>query len=159
MDFLEEIGFAGLNSRIKRLSDDLLYSTRDYYKNAGLDIEPNWHLVFLLLEKHATLTITDISQELRMSHPACVKIVNKMKKRGYLDTIVDKNDSRRQLLLLSKKATSMLPEFRKHWEACIQTSKDLIEKSPNFMKELSEFESLVAEKNYMDRTLENFNKL
>ncbi|WP_291726081.1 MarR family winged helix-turn-helix transcriptional regulator [Bernardetia sp.] len=159
MDFLQQIGFAGLNSRIKRLSDELLYSTKDYYKNAGLDIEPNWHLIFLLLEKHKSLTITEISQELRMSHPACVKIINKMKKKGYIDTKKDENDSRKQLLELSDKAKNKLPEFHKHWDACIKTTEELIEQSPNFMQELTEFENLVADKNYMERTLKNFNEL
>lgn len=159
MDFIQQIGFAGLNSRIKRLSDELLYSTRDYYKNAGLDIEPNWHLIFLLLEKHKSLTITEISQELRISHPACVKIINKMKKKDYIDTKTDENDSRKQLLELSDKAKNKLPEFHKHWDACIKTTEELIEQSPNFMQELTEFENLVADKNYMKRTLKNFNEL
>lgn len=159
MDFLQQIGFAGLNSRIKRLSDELLYSTRDYYKNAGLDIEPNWHLIFLLLEKHESLTITEISQELRMSHPACVKIINKMKKKNYIDTKTDKDDSRKQLLELSDKAKNKLPEFHKHWGACIKTTEELIEKSPYFIRDLSEFENLLTEKNYMERTLRNFNEL
>lgn len=159
MDFLQQIGLAGLNSRIKRLSDDLLYSTRDYYKKAGLDIEPNWHLIFLLLENHKSLTITEISQELRMSHPACVKIINKMKKKDYIDTKTDKNDARKQLIELSDKAKNKLPEFHKHWEACIRTSEELIEKSPHFIQELTEFENLVADKNYMERTLKNYNEL
>ncbi|WP_418514160.1 MarR family transcriptional regulator [Corallibacter sp.] len=159
MDYLQQIGFAGLNSRIKRLSDELLYSTRDYYKNAGLDIEPNWHLIFLLLEEHESLTITEISQELRMSHPACVKIIKKMKKRDYIDTTTDKSDSRKQLLKLSGKAKDRLPLFHKHWDACIETTKDLIKKSPHFLQELSEFESLVSEENYMNRTIKNFDEL
>ncbi len=159
MDYLQQIGFAGLNSRIKRLSDELLYSTRDYYKNAGLDIEPNWHLIFLLLEEHESLTITEISQELRMSHPACVKIIKKMKKRDYIDTTTDKSDSRKQLLKLSDKAKDRLPLFHKHWDACIETTKDLIKKSPHFLQELSEFESLVSEENYMNRTIKNFDEL
>ncbi|MDA0176382.1 MarR family transcriptional regulator [Mesoflavibacter profundi] len=158
MDFLVEIGLAGLNSRIKRLSDDLLYSTREYYKNAGLDIEPNWHLIFLILEKNKSLTITDISQELRLSHPACIKIINKMKKKKYIVTRADKNDSRKQLLELSTKAKEKLPEFHKHWEACIKTSEQLIENSPSFLKDLSELEQLISEKNYNQRTLENFKK-
>ncbi|MFT4802241.1 MAG: MarR family transcriptional repressor of emrRAB [Flavobacteriaceae bacterium] len=159
MDFLQQIGYAGLNSRVKRLSDELLYSTRDYYKNAGLDIEPNWHLIFLLLEKHHSLTITEISQELRMSHPACVKIINKMKKKGYIDTTTDENDSRKQLLELSEKSKNKLPDLHKHWDACIKTTKELIEKSPNFIQELIEFENLLAEKNYKERTIENFKEL
>lgn len=159
MDFLQQIVFAGLNSRIKRLSDDLLYSTRDYYKSVGLDIEPNWHLIFLLMEEHESLTITEISQELRMSHPACVKIVKKMKKRGYIDTRTDQNDSRKQLLELTDKAKNKLPVFHKHWDAGIKTTEELIEKSPHFMQELTEIENLLADKNYMERTLKHFNDL
>lgn len=159
MDFLREIGFAGLNSRIKRLSDELLYSTRDYYKNAGLDIEPNWHLIFLLLEKHSSLTITEISQELKMSHPACVKIINQMKKKGYIDTMPDARDSRKQLLELSEKSKTQLPTFHKHWDACIKTTEELIANSPNFMQELTELEDLVTMENYKERTIKNFGEL
>lgn len=159
MDFLREIGFAGLNSRIKRLSDELLYSTRDYYKNAGLDIEPNWHLIFLLLEKHSSLTITEISQELKMSHPACVKIINQMKKKGYIDTMPDVRDSRKQLLELSEKSKPQLPTFHKHWDACIKTTEELIANSPNFMQELAELEDLVTMENYKERTIKNFGEL
>ena len=57
-DFLSEIRYAGLTSRLKRLSDLLLYSTKNFYKSVEIDIEPNWHLVFLLLK---ALNITDIS--------------------------------------------------------------------------------------------------
>ena len=94
-----------------------------------------------------------------MSHPACVKIINKMKKQDYIDTKTDENDSRKQLLELSDKAKKKLPEFRKHWDACIKTTEQLIEQSPNFMQELTEFENLVADKNYMERSLKNFNEL
>lgn len=158
MDFLQEIEFAGLNSRLKRLSDDLLYSTREYYKEVGLDIEPNWHLIFLLLEKHEALTITEISQKLRMSHPACVKIINKMKKKGYVNTQADPDDLRKQLLKLSSKAINNLPSFHKHWDACIKTSKDLMKNSPDFFNELAEFENLVAEESYKARTLNHLNE-
>ncbi len=159
MDYLEKIGLAGLNSRIKRLSDELLYSTRDYYKKVGLDIEPNWHLIFLLLEEHGSLTVTEISQELRMSHPACVKIINKMKKKNYITSKTDKNDSRKQLLELSDKAKTRLPEFIKHWGAGTKTTEQLIKRSPHFIQELTEIENLVSDKNYMQRTLKNLNEL
>lgn len=157
-DFLTEIEFAGLTSRIKRLSDDILYSTRDYYKTIGLDIEPNWHLIFLLLEKNNSLTITEIAQELRMSHPACVKIINKMKKKDYVITKTDENDSRKQLLKLSDKSKKQLPEFHKHWDACIKTIQEFVQDSPHFSEELSAFEAKVNEKSYKERSLENLKK-
>jgi len=156
-DFLSEIEFAGLNSRIKRLSDEILYSTRDYYKTMGLDIEPNWHLIFLLLEKYESMTITDISQELRMSHPACVKIINKMKKKGYVNSRTDDNDLRKQLLELSEKSLEQLPVFREHWNAGAKTTKDLMENSPHFIEELKEIELRISEKSYKERTLKHLN--
>lgn len=159
MDYLKQIGLAGLNSRIKRLSDDLLYSTRKYYKQQGLDIEPNWHLVFLLLEERNSITISDLSQELRMSHPACVKIINKMKKLGYLKTQVDQEDSRKQLLFLSEKSLKQMNEFHKHWEAGIKTTEEMIRNSPNFLKDLSEIEKLIEKSDYLTRTTNNYNKL
>lgn len=155
-DFLTDIKIAGLTSRLKRLSDDMLYSTRDYYKNAGLDIEPNWHLIFLLLEKNKSLTITEIAQELRMSHPACVKIINKMKRKDYVLTKTDHKDTRRQLLELSGKSKKQLPLLHKHWDACIKTTQELIQNSPHFMDELKEFERKVNEKSYKARTINNF---
>ncbi len=154
-DFLTDIKFAGLTSRLKRLSDDILYSTRDYYKTVGLDIEPNWHLIFLLLEKNGSLTITEISQELRMSHPACVKIINKMKKKDYVTTKTDNNDLRRQLLELSDKSKKQLPSFHKHWDACIKTIEELLEQSPHFDEDLRKIEMKISKKNYKERTLNN----
>lgn len=155
-DFLTLLGHEGLAGRLKRLSDELLYSTRDYYKSVGLDIGPNWHLVFLLFEKKEELTITDISEALNMSHPAIVKIVNTMKEKGYLQNKKDENDARKQNLTLTEKAKSKLPEFKKHWEAGILTMQQLVSDSPNFLEELSHIEAKFKERNYKERTLENF---
>lgn len=60
-DFLKEIHYAGLTSRLKRLSDSLLNTTKEFYKSRGTDIEPNWHLIFLLLKEHGALNLTQIS--------------------------------------------------------------------------------------------------
>ncbi|WP_240643102.1 MarR family winged helix-turn-helix transcriptional regulator [Sinomicrobium pectinilyticum] len=154
-DFLIEIEYAGLHSRIKRLSDALLYSTRDFYKSEGLDIEPNWNLVFLLLQKQGTMTITEISEKLQFSHPAVVKIINKMKKKGYIDTQTDEEDSRKQLLSLSQKALDKLPVFEMYWEAGIKTTKDLLDDSPDFVEQLKNIEEKLNRENYKERTLRN----
>lgn len=158
-DFLNELTYEGLAGRLKRLSDDLLYSTRDYYKTIGLDIEPNWHLIFLLLEKKQQATVTDLSQELKMSHPGIVKIVSAMKKKGYLLNTTDERDSRKQLLSLSDRAKAMLPEFRRHWDAGIMTMRQLVENSPHFLEEFRQLELKHAEGNYKQRTTSNLQDL
>ena len=84
-DFLKELGHLGLIARLKRSSDAILYSIREMYKSENLDIEPNWHLVFLILKKHETRTMTEIAEAFQLSQPAIVKIINKMKEKGYID--------------------------------------------------------------------------
>lgn len=155
-DFLMEIGVSGLTSRLKRLSDSLLYSTRDFYNSEGLEIEPNWHMIFLLFQKNDTLTITEISEALQLSHPGIVKLINKMKKKGYITSITDAEDSRKQQLQLSEKALKELPKLETYWKAGIQTIDELLEDNPEFMALLEKLEQKVAESNFKERTLNNY---
>lgn len=154
-DFLKEIGPAGLHSRIKRLSDNLLYSTRDFYKAVGADIEPNWHLVFLLLQHHQTLTITEIAERLQLSHPAVVKIIRNMRQKGYVQAKTDLNDSRKQSLTLTEKAKSSFAQYEKYWDAGVLTTLQMLEDNPGFMEALTKLEEQISLKSYKDRTLDN----
>lgn len=156
-DFLADLDLVGFTSRIKRLSDDILYSTRDYYKSQDLDIEPNWHLIFLLLEEKS-MTLTEISEELRISHPACVKIINKMKKIGYILAKPDQEDSRKQILELTEKSRIMLPEYHKHWNAGIATIHEITADCNNILEELQKIEKRLSEGSYKIRTLRNYYK-
>lgn len=158
-DFLLEIELAGLTSRLKRLSDTILYSTKDFYKSVKTDIEPNWHLVFLLLQKKETLTITDLSERLQLSHPAVVKIIRNMKGKGYVETETDPFDSRKQILSLSEKAHRLLPQFEKYWEACVRTMKELIEDNSEFLISLNKIEEKVNQSSYKERTLNNLKNI
>lgn len=154
-DFLTEIEFVGLTSRLKRLSDALLYSTKELYKSEGLDIEPNWNLIFILLQENEAMTITEISEKLQFSHPAVVKIINKMKKNGHVETKTDDQDKRRQILTLTEKAHRQLPLFEKYWTAGRQTVMNLLEDSPNFLEEFLKIEEKVNQSDYKERTLKN----
>ncbi|RXM39115.1 MarR family transcriptional regulator [Chryseobacterium sp. CH21] len=157
-DFLSQIDLAGLTSRLKRLSDTILYSTKDFYKSVGADIEPNWHLMFLLLKNNPDFTITEISEKLKMSHPAVIKIIQKMKERGYLITITDKIDSRKQIVKLTEKSFESLPQFEKFWSACTMTMQELVADTPDFLRNLDSIEEKVRESSYKERTLKNLKK-
>jgi MarR family transcriptional repressor of emrRAB len=158
-DFLIELQLVGLTSRLKRLTDNILYSTKDFYKAVGVDIEPNWHLIFLLLKKHEELTVTEISERLQMSHPAIVKIVRNMKAKEYVETKTDTSDSRKQLLYLTDKAKLALPQLEKCWEACILTMNELLEGNELFLKNLELIEEKIGKKSYKERTLNNLKKI
>src|SRR5699024_10171458 len=102
-DFLVEMGYSGLTARLKRLNDQFVYQTKAFYKAKGVEIDPNWHMIFLLLINYDRLTVMEIAERLKLSHPAIVKLVNKMKAKGYLTSKRDEQDKRKFQLQLSEK--------------------------------------------------------
>lgn len=157
-DFLIQIQVAGLTSRLKRLNDSILYSTKEFYKEIGTDIEPNWYLIFILLQDHKELSIMEIAEKVQLSHPAVIKIIQKMKDKDYVLTHTDPLDSRKQVVRLSDKAYQCIPEFEKYWNACIATMQELVEANPHFVASLTSIEKMIQEKSYKQRTQENFKK-
>lgn len=117
-DFIKELGYKALDSRLKRISDRMSHDVRKFYKEFGIDVEPNWYLVFMLLQKKKEMSITDIAEPLGYSHPSVVVIIKKMAEKGYLIIKKDSTDKRKQLVSLSSKAIEILPQLEQIWDSC-----------------------------------------
>nr|WP_315027920.1 MarR family transcriptional regulator [uncultured Chryseobacterium sp.] len=117
-DFIRDLGYKALDSRLKRISDRMSHDVRKFYKEFGVDVEPNWYLVFMLLQKRGEISITDIAEPLGYSHPSVVVIVKKMTDKGYLNIKKDETDKRKQIISLSPKAVEMLPQLEQIWDSC-----------------------------------------
>ncbi len=154
-DFLKQLGPLGLIARLKRLSDSMLYGIREVYQSKGYSIEPNWHFVFLYLKQKGSATLSEMSKAFGLSQPALVKIINKMKDRGYLVSALDDSDGRRRILKLSKNAYKDLEEFEKTWLAGSQSIEELLGPSDSLMTCLESFETQLAEKSFAERIRSN----
>ncbi|NJB37964.1 MarR family winged helix-turn-helix transcriptional regulator [Croceivirga sp. JEA036] len=154
-DFLIEMGINGITARLKRLNDAFMYQTKDLYDTLNVDIEPNWHMVFLLLEKHGALTITELAEATRLSHPGMIKLVKKMKKNGYVQAFKDKADLRKHNIELTDKATSMLPKIHKYWAAGEKALQELLAHSPSLLHQLESVEKQMSKADFKERTLNN----
>ncbi|MFD2825406.1 MarR family winged helix-turn-helix transcriptional regulator [Leeuwenhoekiella polynyae] len=157
-DFLIEMGYAGLTGRLKRLSDAFIYQTRDFYREHESDIEPNWHMIFMLLQKNEKMTVTEIADALQLSHPAIVKLINKMKKRGYVDAEIDSQDNRKYQLMLSQKAKQKLPVLQDYWTAGEKALEELLGFNTRLLEEIQKLEDRMAEADFrtrMDKLLVN----
>lgn len=151
-DFVSQLGYLSMAARMKRLSDHIMHSARQFYKEAGIDIEPNWYLVFLLLKEHQCLSITEIGEQLQFSHPSVISMVRKMKNNGYLHCATDQEDSRRQLVKLSPKAYQKLPEFEVMWDAAYQSVRELLDGDEGFLLKLDELLAHYKEQDFKTRT-------
>jgi DNA-binding MarR family transcriptional regulator len=148
-DFLQSLKFIGFTARIKRLSDGLLYDAIKVYKNSDVDIEPNWHLVFLLLKEKEKLTVTEIAKELGFSHPAIIKIIKKMRENDYLEAISDEKDHRKTYLQLSKKSINELPKLEENWNQIQSVIKEFVDE--DFLLKLNHMEQQLQELSLFER--------
>lgn len=151
-DFIEELGYLSFPMRLKRISDTMLHQGRRLYKELDEDIEPNWFLIFKILKKYKAMTVTEIADKVKLSHPSVISITNKMMKLGYLESSRDKIDFRKRQLVLSEKALKRLPELEAIWEAGgLAVDKAL--KGLNAMEFISVLEEKFYSKGFNERTI------
>lgn len=152
--FLRELEYLGVTARLKRLSDAFSTSIRDLYKAKGLDIEPSWHLVFLMLKSGEQYMLTEIAEAFQMSQPAVTKMIASMMKKGYVTMARDDSDGRKKALRLSSKARRRLPGLETVWAAGRGAIGELLASNKSFLDSLEKLERELERKNFADRALE-----
>lgn len=106
----------GFTVKVKQISEHIAQTSKLVYKGIGLDLEQNWHLILLLLEQQP-LSVVDISRHLGFSHPAIIKMLNKMEAKELIFRDLDPKDHRKQLIYLTDLSLEKMPEFKKKWNA------------------------------------------
>lgn len=157
-DYLKTLGHLGVTARIKRLSDTLFYSIRELYRQLGVDMEPSWHLVFLILKQEGKVTMQELSNQLHLSKPAVTKMIKKMADLDYVLIGADKSDSRKKMVELSAKAHRMMPKFEKIWSAGQSGVRELLETNPHFMTALDDIEKQLEQMSFCDRAIQKLDK-
>lgn len=148
-DFLPKLKHLGFTARIKRLNEKIVASTVEHYASQNIGIEPNWHVVFLLLKQKEVLTVTEIARILGFSHPAIIKITRKMRDAGYLKTKKDPNDARRTLISLSPQGEDALPELEAEWYRIQEVLQEVVDET--FLKKLYDLEQHLQKKSFRER--------
>ena len=157
-DFLSELGLNAIVTRMKRVSDAMLHDGKRMYKELGMDIEPNWFAVFKLLRKYDRMTVTDIAEAIRLSHPSVISIINKMMAAGYLNESKSDQDNRKRFLSLTAKANEKMPQFEQIWEAGTAGVKKMMSDT-DILGALDALERRIGEKGFRQRTLEQLEKI
>lgn len=153
-DFLQELKHLGFTARIKRLNEGIVASTMDHYSNLNLALEPNWHVIFLLLKQRETQTVTEMAQTLGFSHPAMIKTTRKMKEQGYLESQKDELDRRKTLIRLSTKGKRLLPKFEKEWNRIQEVLKEVVDDT--LLEKLDTLEQNLKESSFSERYATRF---
>lgn len=157
-DFLSELGLNAVVTRMKRVSDAMLYDGKRMYAELGMDIESNWFAVFKLLNKHERLSVTEIADAIGLSHPSVISVINKMMAASYLKEARSRGDGRMRILSLTPKAKKRMPEFEVIWDAGTAGFKRMMQDT-DILGMLDVLETRIAEKGFRERTLEELDKI
>jgi len=158
LDLIKDLGYKALDSRLKRISDRMSHDVRKFYKEFNIDIEPNWYLVFMLLQKEEEIPIAAIAEALGYSHPSVVIIVKKMVDKGYLHVKKDNADKRKQMVSLSDKAIEMLPQLEQIWHSCERSILQLLADDLGILNHLDNIDLELKKKSFHDRFKQEYLK-
>lgn len=148
-DFLVQLKQLGFTARIKRLHEKIVSSTVDHYAAMNLDLEPNWHVVFLLLKENKKQSITELSNALGFSHPGIIKMIHKMVNRGYVQRHKDPTDNRKTLVQLTPKGVRQLPLLEREWQRIGDVLKTFVD--DDFLNGLTQLENRFEQQSFRHR--------
>lgn len=117
MSVYQEAGVLIIGSRLKRLSERFLSEVSRIYKLQNIHFEPAWFPVFFLIDNRGTLSLTEISQELDVSHSAISQMITQLLNKKLVEIQQDDKDARIKKIALTEKGSKLLEQVHPVWEA------------------------------------------
>ncbi len=154
-DTIKELGALAFASRLKRLSDRLARDISRIYEEHQVQFESRWFPVAFLLTQKSPLSVTEIADALKFTHPAVNQIAGQMERNALLESNRDSNDDRRRLLSLTKKGKQTVRQLQPVWEVIRTCTAELLGTlDNNFLASIQKIEDSLDEKEMYLRVTE-----
>lgn len=115
MDYLQELGYLALGSRMKRLAERFAQETAQVYTSESIEFEPRWFPVFRFVADKGKASITAVAEAVGITHPAVNQMAQELVSAGLIKATGDPQDKRRRLLSLSEKGKRLCDQMRPVW--------------------------------------------
>ena len=136
----QDIGFL-----IKKIETATKKNIQNFFKEKDLTFQQA-HVLGLLERSEGPLSLKQIREEMKISNPTMVGIINRMEKNGYVKTHVSKQDKRVRIVELTDKSRKLKNE--------IENSRDSYHKRMYRNIDKAEREQLVKLLNKVYRNLQ-----
>lgn len=155
MDFFNQTGKLAIGSRLRMLTDKITADAAAIYQMFGVDLKPKWFPVFFVLSRGEAKTITSIAKEIGHSHPSVSNIIKEMVAKGLVKEAKDKQDGRRNMVMLSAKGKRMFDSFARQSIDVTAAVEQILQQTRNDLwKAIEEWEDLLADKSLLERVKE-----
>ena len=155
MDFIKELGYLAIASRMKRLTDRFMRGANKVYKSLNIDFEPRFFTVFyLIFTQGKSLSISDISSSLKITHPAVIQAAQILTKKGLIDSYQDDADHRIRRLTLTAKGKRLADFLLPIWNDFEAATAELFKNAQvDMLSVLENLENQLDKKELSDRII------
>ncbi|MGB3151532.1 MAG: MarR family transcriptional regulator [Maribacter sp.] len=157
-DLVKQLGYANLDTRLKRISDKMSHSLRAMYRELQLDTEPNWYLVLWIVQEKPGVSVMEIATRLQFRHQSVMKMTNKMIVKGYLESEKDPSDKRKTIFNLTQKAKDKMPLYNQIWEIGKSVTLQLLNGDTEIMQHLERLEDNLEHVSFGERIAQELKK-
>ncbi len=159
MGFYEDTGILILGTRLKRLSERFLSEVSKIYEELEINFEPAWFPLIFLIYKKGPLTITKISDELKVSQSAVSQLASGLKKKGFIVFVPDKEDKRKKLVDFSSNGSDVVKQLIPVWAVVEKNMLEIICEGKNNSHIIDGFDELEKKLNRVSLSDSVINKL
>lgn len=112
-DFLTDLGYMFLGSRLKRLAERLQADAVKVHRALGVDAQPAELALLGALDRFGPMTISGVVGALGVSQPAVTRTAATLVERGVLDAQSDEVDQRQKRLTLTRQGRALVSKAKK----------------------------------------------
>ncbi|WP_103070071.1 bifunctional helix-turn-helix transcriptional regulator/GNAT family N-acetyltransferase [Aquimarina sediminis] len=155
MSFFDNVGIIAIGTRMRMLSERMAEDAAKIYEMYEVDLKPKWFPVFYVLSQNESKSITEIANLIGHSHPSVCKIVREMVQEQILCEKKDKNDGRKNNILLAPKGKQMAKQIEEQYTDVKKAVEITLNQSKhNMWRAIEEFEFLLEQKSMYQRVKE-----
>ncbi len=152
MNIIDETGVLAIAARLQRLCDQIRKEGSLIYKESGVDFEPKWFPVIIVLTKKAPLSIAEIANEIGLAHPSVIQLVKELEEKNLVKSSAHKVDKRIRLIDLTPKAYKTIQQMKPVWAKMIKGLEEITDTKNNLMKAMTEVEEKIKQESFYART-------
>ncbi|UAY56504.1 bifunctional helix-turn-helix transcriptional regulator/GNAT family N-acetyltransferase [Arachidicoccus terrestris] len=155
MKLFEKTGKMAIGSRLRLLTSKITDDSALLYGLYNIELTPKWFPVFFVLSDNASMTITEIAQQIGHSQPSVTKIVKEMARSGLVKSNLKSTDKRRNVVGLTTKGKELSQKIHLQYQD-VDAAIENIEKEASYplWEAIAEWEFLLGQKSLFLRVKE-----
>ncbi|SKA01434.1 MarR family winged helix-turn-helix transcriptional regulator [Sediminibacterium ginsengisoli] len=151
---IDGLGLLAISTRLQRLSEQLRKDGQQIYRSYGIDFEPKWFPVVYSLHVKKTLSVVEIAAEIGYTHPSTISLLKELEREKIISSRKDSSDERKRLIQLTEKGNSLVLEMQPVWDTMTRAIAALTSTPNNLLSAITEVESKLGEKSFLQRAEE-----